>query len=49
MEKFDSVKMIELIKVVENEARDELTLVFQENKTIKIVIQDGNLVSSVSG
>ena len=45
MEKFDSIKMIELVKVEEGDG--ELTLVFQENKTIKITIVDGKLVSEV--
>ncbi len=45
MEKFEPIKMIELVKV--EETQGELTLVFQENKLIKIKIVDGKLVSEV--
>ena len=45
MEKFDAIKMSELVKVEDSDANDELTLFFQENKTLKIKIVDGELVS----
>ena len=45
MGKFEAIKMIELVKVEETE--NELTLIFQENKVIKINIVDGKLVSTV--
>ena len=45
MGKFDPIKMIELVKV--EEGSSELTLFFQENRTIKITIVDGKLVSKV--
>ena len=45
MEKFDPIKMMELLKVEEKD--EELTLIFQENKSVKITIVDGNLVSTV--
>ncbi|MBS1267883.1 MAG: hypothetical protein MAG458_00597 [Nitrosopumilus sp.] len=45
MEKFDAIKMSELVKVEDSDANDELTLFFQENKTLKIKIVDGKLVS----
>lgn len=45
MEKFDAIKMSELVKVEDSDTNDELTLFFQENKTLKIKIVDGKLVS----
>ncbi|MDH3610164.1 MAG: hypothetical protein OEM79_00220 [Nitrosopumilus sp.] len=43
MEKFDQIKMQELVKVEDSD--DELILVFQENKKLRIKIVDGSLVS----
>ncbi len=43
MEKFDQIKMQELVKVEDSE--DELILVFQENKKLRIKVVDGKLVS----
>ena len=45
MEKFDPIKMLELVKVEDPDSEGGLTLFFQENKTLKIKIVDGNLVS----
>ncbi len=45
MDKFDQIKMIELVKVEDPDSEGGLTLVFQENKTLKIKIVDGKLVS----
>ncbi len=45
MGKFDPIKMLELVKVEDPDSEDGLTLIFQENKTLKIKIVDGNLVS----
>jgi hypothetical protein len=45
MEKFDQIKMLELVKVEDPDSDGGLTLVFQENKTLKIKIVDGKLVS----
>ena len=45
MEKFDGIKMIELVKVEDPDSEGGLTLVFQENKVLKIKIVDGKLVS----
>ena len=45
MDKFDSIKMIELVKVEDPDSEGGLTLVFQENKTLKIKVVDGKLVS----
>jgi len=45
MDKFDSIKMLELVKVEDPDSDGELTLYFQEDKTLKIKIVDGKLVS----
>lgn len=45
MEKFDPIKMLELVKIEDPDSEGGLTLIFQENKTLKIKIVDGNLVS----
>lgn len=45
MEKFDSIKMIELVKVEDPNSEGGITLTFQENKILKIKIVDGKLVS----
>ena len=45
MEKYDELKMLEIVKIEESDSGEELTLFFQENKTVKIKIVDGNLVS----
>ena len=43
MGKYDELKMSELVKI--EDSGEELTLFFQENKTMKIKIVDGTLVS----
>ena len=45
MEKFDAIKMSELVKVEDSDSGSELTLFFNGNKTLKIKIVDGKLVS----
>ena len=45
MEKFDQIKMVELVKVEDPDSDGGLTLVFQDNKTLKIKVVDGKLVS----
>jgi len=45
MEKFNSIKMLELVKVEDPDVDGGLTLIFQENKTLKIKVVDGKLVS----
>ncbi len=47
MEKFDQIKMIELIKVEDPDSDGGLTLVFNDNKQLKIKVVDGKLVSKV--
>jgi len=45
MNKFDQIKMIELVKVEDPDSDGGMTLIFQENKILKIKIVDGKLVS----
>jgi hypothetical protein len=47
MEKFDPIKMIELVRVEDPDSEGGLTLTFTENKQIKIKVVDGKLVSEV--
>ncbi len=47
MEKFDSIKMLELVKVEDPDSEGGLTLFFQEDKTLKIKVVDGELVSEL--
>lgn len=49
MDKFDPIRMVELIKVEDPDSEGGLTLVFQENKKIKIKVSNGKLVSEVVG
>ena len=46
MEKYDQIKMLELVKVEDPDAEGGLTLYFQENKTLKIKNVDGKLAVS---
>ncbi len=45
MAKFDPIKMLELVKVEDPNSEGGMTLFFQENKTLKIKVADGKLVS----
>ncbi len=45
MGKYDSIKMVELVKVEDPDSEGGLTLIFQDNKTLKIKVIDGKLVS----
>ena len=45
MAKFDPIKMLELVKVEDPNTEGGMTLFFQEDKTLKIKIVDGKLVS----
>ena len=46
MGKYDNIRMAELVKV--EDTGDQLNLIFQDNKSIKISVVDGKLVSEVS-
>ncbi len=45
MGKYDPIRMVELVKVEDPDSEGGLTLIFQENKTLKIRVVDGKLVS----
>jgi|TARA_B100000470_G_C19451097_1_gene241653 hypothetical protein len=45
MEKYNQIKMLELVKVEDPDNEGGLTLHFQENKTLKIKNVDGKLIS----
>ncbi len=45
MGKYDPIKMVELVKVEDPDSEGRLTLIFQDNKTLKIKVVDGKLVS----
>jgi hypothetical protein len=45
VEKFDQIKMQELVKVEDPDSDGGLTLIFQENKKLQIKIVNGKLVS----
>ncbi len=45
MGKFDPIKMLELVKVEDPDSEGGLTLIFKDNKTLKIKVDDGKLVS----
>lgn len=46
MGKYDNIKMTELVKV--EDTGDQLTLTFQDNKSIKITVVDGKLSAEVT-
>jgi len=48
MEKYDAIKMLELVKVEDPDKEGGLTLIFSENKTMKIKVVDGKLVSELN-
>ena len=45
MEKFDQIKMLELVKVEDPDSQGGMTLIFQENKKLQIKVIDGKIVS----
>ena len=45
MGKYDTIKMAELVKVEDPDSEGGLTLIFSENKTLKIKIVEGRLIS----
>ena len=48
MAKFDGIKLQDLVKVEDPDSEGGLTLIFKDNKTLKIKIVDGKLVSESS-
>lgn len=49
MDKFDAIRMQDLVKVEDPDQDGGLTLVFKDNKTMKIRLSDGALSSEISG
>lgn len=47
MEKFEPIKLTELVKVEDPDEEGGLTLIFQENKKMKVKVKDGKLVSEI--
>jgi len=45
MGKYDSIRMVELVKVEDPDSEGGVTLIFEDNKTLKIKVVDGKLVS----
>ncbi len=45
MGKYDPIKMVELVKIEDPDSEGGLTLIFKDNKTLKIKVVDGKLVS----
>ena len=45
MGKYDELRMLELVKIEDSDSGTEVTLFFQENKTLKIKVVDDKLVS----
>jgi hypothetical protein len=45
MGKYDQIRMVEIVKIEDPDSEGGLTLIFRDNKTLKIKIVDGKLVS----
>ncbi len=45
MGKYDELRMLELVKIEDSDSGSEVTLFFQENKTLKIKVVDDKVVS----
>ena len=45
MGKYDPIRMVELVKIEDPDSEGGLTLIFQDNQTLKIKVVDGKLVS----
>ncbi len=48
MEKYDEIKMIELVKIEDPDSEGGITMTFQENKILKIKNVDGKLVTELN-
>lgn len=48
MDKYDPIRMVELVKVEDPNSEGGITLIFTDNKQVKIKAVDGKLVSEVS-
>ncbi|MCH2404581.1 MAG: hypothetical protein MK200_00050 [Nitrosopumilus sp.] len=45
MGKYDQIRMVEIVKIEDPDSEGGLTLIFRDNKTLKIKVVDGKLVS----
>ena len=45
MTDYEPIKMAELVKIEDPDSEGGLTMIFQDNKTLRIKIVDGKLVS----
>lgn len=45
MDKFEQIRMAELVKVEDPDTDGEITLIFQDDKKLKLRIVDGELIS----
>ena len=45
MGKYDQIRMVELVKIEDPDSEGGLTLIFRDNKILKIKVVDGKLVS----
>ncbi len=48
MGKYDDLRMLELVKIEDPDSEGGITLILQDNKSVKIKVVDGKLVSEVS-
>jgi hypothetical protein len=48
MEKYEQIKMIELVKIEDPDSEGGITMIFQDNKTLKIKNVDGKLVTELN-
>jgi len=45
MGKYDQIRMVEIVKIEDPDSEGGLTLIFPDNKALKIKVVDGKLVS----
>ncbi len=45
MGKYDQIRMVEIVKIEDPDSEGGLTLIFGDNKILKIKVVDGKLVS----
>ena len=45
MGKYDQIRMVEIVKIEDPDSEGGLTLIFRDNKILKIKVVDGKLVS----
>ena len=45
MGKYDQIRLVEIVKIEDPDSEGGLTLIFRDNKILKIKVVDGKLVS----